>query len=352
MTQNHISKKVFLLGAGFSKAVNSSYPLLQGRDSLTEKVIEKFDESYEKQSLVKHLDELPPVLHKNIEELLTYLNTDFPWKTKTQKKQNEALYEALTNAIVEEINSVPKNLRNMDSYLVNFIRQVNKKRYPVITLNYDTLFEELTQKYYEPQHSNEKIRYGDLYQIPIMDLHNRLGGSFWGSRNHNVHLCSHLLKLHGSTNWYFSEMNNTLYYEQDLIENEKYIKDDLIPYIIPPILDKNSFYNHQLIKVLWEKTHKYLETADEIYVIGFSLPQTDISVRFLLQSALRNNYAKIYFINTAKEVSLKKNYNILFKGKQTNTLWGDIRNYDYCGFVNPLKKFITEKFLVEEGVRA
>ena len=91
-------KKVFLLGAGFSKAVNSNYPLM---DELTKQVFERLA----KESVKEHLCEIPPQVKQNIESLLTYLSTDFPWKTDTTKYANLTLYSSivkiLSNIFVE-----------------------------------------------------------------------------------------------------------------------------------------------------------------------------------------------------------------------------------------------------------
>lgn len=376
MIKEDMPKKVFFLGAGFSKAVNGFYPLLKRTPNslkstslgLTEIVLLSFEKKYKNTPLAKHLAELPESLNDNIEELLTYLNTDFPWKEECQKKQDEALYEALTIEIVNEINTIDKRKRSsapnslfdddLDNDNINpveFIKYVNNNKYPVITLNYDTLFEELTLKHHIVEQKDVNLNHGDLYQIPIVNLHNRLGSNFWDNRNHQTNFCSHLLKLHGSVNWLFSKMSNTLYYEYNLPENETYLEMDLIPYIIPPVLDKNSLYNHQLIKSLWQKAHEYLENAEEIYIIGFSLPQTDISVKFLFQAALKHSRAQVYIINPQKQETLEASFSNLFGGRDLGLAenWQQKRiDYTYTGIKRPLEEFINKEILAKEGANA
>lgn len=371
MIKKDMPKKVFFLGAGFSKAVNGFYPLLKRNpDSLkstslglTERVLLQFEEKYGNTPLAKHLNELPESLNDNIEELLTFLNTDFPWKSEIQKKQDEALYECLTKEIVEVIDTIDKkknpnkmhylfddNLEQDNINPIELIRYINTNRYPVITLNYDTLFEELTLNNY----SNGKCKYSDLYQMPIMDIKNRLGNGYLTDWNDDTIKCSHLLKLHGSVNWLFSKMSKTLYYEHNLPQNLQYLKEDLIPYIIPPILDKNNLYNHQLIKILWRKAHEYLSNAEEIYIIGFSLPKTDISVKFLFQSALKNSNAKTYLINVSSEKDLADNFYNLYAIKNPKMYKVNSRlsliDYAYCGIDKPIEKFINEKILIDKNV--
>lgn len=369
MDKKNQPKKVFFLGAGFSKAINTSYPLLNtvveksgyATKGLTQLTLDGIINSHHYNSSLKnHLTELPESLLDNIEELLTFLNTDFPWKDQIQKKQDEALYEALTREVAKTIRNIGKNpdypsliqneTKNIDA--TKLIQYINENKYPVITLNYDTLFEELTLSNYKSK--NGKINYSDLYQIPIIDLENRLGQGYLSDWNDDVIKCSHLLKLHGSVNWYFSKMSNSLYYEHNLPQNLQYLKDDLAPYIIPPVLDKNSLYNHQLIKLQWQKAHDYIKDAEEIYIIGFSLPQTDISVKFLFQSALKNSTAKTYLINVSKKEALANNFYNLYAVKSpkmyTDNLRLNLINYSYCGMDYPLEKFINEKILDSQEI--
>ena len=64
-----MAKKVFFLGAGFSKAINRGYPLLS---ELTKNV----DEKLLKASNSQHYGELSDDIKNDVESLLTYLSTD------------------------------------------------------------------------------------------------------------------------------------------------------------------------------------------------------------------------------------------------------------------------------------
>jgi hypothetical protein len=95
-------------------------------------------------------------------------------------------------------------------------------------------------------------------------------------------------------------------------------------------MDKNAFYNHVMIKSLWKKAKELLQNADEIYIIGFSFPQTDISIRFLFQSALKEKQPNIYVVNKESSTKLKQNYSQIFTGRDVN--------YDLCGNNNVIKQ--------------
>ena len=105
-------------------------------------------------------------------------------------------------------------------------------------------------------------------------------------------------------------------------------------------MDKKSFYYHTMIKSLWKNAHELLQNADEIFIIGFSFPQTDISVRFLFQSALQGKTPKIYVINKVDDHSKEKliyNYSQIFSEHNVN--------YDFCNtsdVINKIGVFLEE----------
>ena len=106
-------------------------------------------------------------------------------------------------------------------------------------------------------------------------------------------------------------------------------------------MDKNAFYNHIAIHALWQQAEKLLKEADEVYIIGFSFPQTDLSVKYLFQSALRKSNAKIYVVNPEKEETLRVNYNKVFGDDNQNVC------YDYSGR-SERDYTVTERFILEK----
>jgi hypothetical protein len=108
-----------------------------------------------------------------------------------------------------------------------------------------------------------------------------------------------LLKLHGSINWGLSGEEIIPRYIQeahfDLWGDNKYVYYDLgsklsnkthndkplsgPPVIIPPTWDKNSY--HAQISNVWSVAASELSTAENIIVIGYSLPETDSFFRYL-----------------------------------------------------------------------
>ncbi len=174
----------------------------------------------------------------------------------------------------------------------------------------------------------------NFYRMPILPASFREGRVFSPSANYTR---IHLLKLHGSINWHYSgEIGAT---SEQIYYSEGYVPD-LVPFIIPPVLDKNSSYTHTTLKTLWSFGADYLKLANEIYIIGYSLPETDLPVNFYLQENIRPG-AKVYVINkpTNSDVlnKLKERYaQILPEGISLN--------FDFCSVDgNPIEKFIQEK---------
>jgi len=114
-----------------------------------------------------------------------------------------------------------------------------------------------------------------------------------------------LMKLHGSLNWFnsienkkivpydFSEINKWYFTEHALNEDDskvsinllkkfsnetiKYKEEELSsnPIIIPPTWNKIEFsYSFEIAKV-WQKAVEELSNAENIFVIGYSYPETD-----------------------------------------------------------------------------
>jgi hypothetical protein len=251
---------------------------------------------------------------ENFEHLLTYLSTDLPWKNEEEVYTDKALYSQITNNIhkifwdkawesLEEREKICNKYNALFSYFVNNMDKIN-----FITLNYDLLLEILLQYSFNlksPQNNNDYlITSAKMYHYPMtwIGLRSQLTGMTIGDENDRD--TPQILKLHGSVNWYWSKQNSseTIYYKNlDKREYDIRLDAGLVPFIIPPVMDKNGFYNHILIKSLWQRAKQILWEASEIYIIGFSFPQTDTSIRFLFQSIVDGPFKEVYIVNKTNE---------------------------------------------------
>ncbi|HEB9344428.1 TPA: hypothetical protein RZK20_000954 [Campylobacter coli] len=301
---------VFFFGAGFSKSLNNYYPTLA---ELSNYFLEN-GFIYENEKIYKD----------NLEQLLTYLITPLPFKTREDILRDEASYLEKINKIskffIELLKT--KEIDKNNKYILNLSQYINDNKCTCITLNYDLLLEEIL-------FLTHKIdSYDVFYKIPIKQIDerkntksNNYGFNFYqGDFNINNNFVE-IIKLHGSINWYCDQAysNSQIYSFMEKVDRYKdELFVDLKPLIIPPILDKTNNYNHILLRSLWKKAFKAIQKAKNIYIYGFSFPITDLSVVYLFKSALQNKQDyKIYVINTKSHIDdKKKRYKEIFgKGK-------------------------------------
>ena len=102
-----------------------------------------------------------------------------------------------------------------------------------------------------------------------------------------------LLKLHGSLSWRYARPNGGsggLIYETAGVDNCQWNAQslssswpaeywaDLDPMIVPPAAVKSPYYSNGVLQAYWRLAAKKLSQAEELVIMGFSLPQTDLLV--------------------------------------------------------------------------
>ena len=304
-------KNVFFFGAGFSKAITSESKTLQ---ELTEYVTELL--MNENSTASFHYKNFVPDTYKdNIEVLMTYLSSALPYKRNEQRLQDKALYTNLTNKIADFFYSLKVDYGSSMENLKNVCRSIWDNDSTCITLNYDTILEFILREYIKNNASRNIEFYADdinyFYKCQLTHPLS-LDGSI-NIINANSIISSavvNVVKLHGSINWYTDNKTDTIfYYPKRNIKNKH-----LEPFIIPPVMDKMNFYNMPALDALWYQAYSALESAENIFIIGFSFPKTDISMHYLFKSALNNSTKDIYVVNIDKSLEFQEQYNNIFKG--------------------------------------
>ena len=336
-----MTNDVFFLGSGFSKAIDSDYETLDGlSNTIINKIIQNDGANRE------HLSKgIPDVYKENIELFLTYLYSNLPYETGVELSLDEALYKETTNYIAEHFHSktYSNTILENNQALNNLLLYIINNKVTCITLNYDLLLEKLLKDSQQP--FRKTIDFENLYNLPLRELTPR--GSFRVVEEGSLDDISRkdlpeIIKLHGSINWGSVGLtaNDIVYYIAD--DDEDYKKSSLQTFIVPPVLDKTQLYMNHVIRTAWQRAFNSLKNAENIYIYGFSLPFTDLSVRFLFQSALIKNDKKpsIYVINTANaiEPSDIKNY---CKDRYCEVFKGYNLKFNYC-CDNSLEKFVNE----------
>lgn len=87
-----------------------------------------------------------------------------------------------------------------------------------------------------------------------------------------------LYKIHGSLNWFQCPICNKIYFEEC---NCHKCKIKTLPIIVPPSFFKS--YQNKYLSKIWELTEESFSEADKIIFCGYSFPDADIYIKYLLK---------------------------------------------------------------------
>jgi NAD-dependent SIR2 family protein deacetylase len=298
----------FLLGAGFSKALHPSMPVVT--------------------ELLKQIDmpkDIPQAIKNDLEQILSYLWTNYPWNTEIQHLKNKVnflelnkqIYNIIANAEFDawerlHNGNIPQHYVYIDELSEGkFMWQAqlakllcNSEKFSIITMNYDTLLERLMIIY-----GNIKL----IYTAPLQRL-NGIWNQYIPEGNTFTYYTGDidskfvfnkepsLYKLHGSVSWFSLDAleSNSPIYNNDMDKSYTFSKTDLefdnslFPIIVPPVADKSSLYNNKVLRSQWIRASIDLKKCDTLYCVGYSLPISDLPMRLFLSQACTNiKYVKI-----------------------------------------------------------
>ncbi|WP_405813835.1 SIR2 family protein [Streptomyces sp. NBC_01390] len=278
--------RVFILGAGFSKAINPLMPTLY---QLTDSVKEAFHGRG-----IDISDDLAG-FGNDLERWLSSLADPGPWLTVAEKMRNRAQFIEVSDDIAQSITALELRVAHnaAPSWLGPLVQYWDRTESTVITFNYDRLVE---LAYLQSADKQDKWP-GELYSIPVTPAALRVSAVVGGDRRPTLKL----LKLHGSVSWWYSGPEGG---EFDVIyeaswhgsfnegisnmweEVETYVSDKL-PLLIPPAATKTPFYSNRLLATQWQIAAQALREAEELVIMGYSAPPTDLAVTNLISSNFR-----------------------------------------------------------------
>lgn len=310
---------VYLLGAGFARAIAPAMPLLQ---DLAHHVARELDADGRIPS------EVGAMMQQNFAHALSYLEQAKPWVTEADNLRHRALFLEISNAIAEDLEA--RVARAADAlcartppWLRQLVRHWHERRCTVITLNYDTLIE--TVSAIVPLPGSKHIAARDLYPPLLTDAGLRTGGR----PSHAPFSTYRLLKLHGSTNWYYSgraqARGEPIYFvppppyprrrsarRASHVERMNAVADKY-PFLVPPIYDKSSLLTHETIRALWFEAGEALGRARRILCIGYSLPASDLTMSHFLRTTCAPG-ARFQVVNQSQEALT--HFEELFRGTE------------------------------------
>jgi hypothetical protein len=285
---------VFVLGAGFSRAISPEMPLT---DELGVKLLVRLRKQLPRRLRV---DEFPP--GQNFETWLSQLATDQPYLSEVQNAENRAVFLRMAEGIDDILgkNMLQVLARPAPLWFSQFVRMVHHARSTLITFNYDTLVECLVFS-----------RLGSL-GIPDTDDGSNVDWSEltgglppWAPGNARLGAeradTLRLLKLHGSLNWYWRPGDESglsvarrglpgRFGEPQPYDEEERRREvpGRSPFVVPPTASKSSYYSNPITREMWSQAVARLREARCVVLMGYSLPSTDVTVTIMLADAIRD----------------------------------------------------------------
>lgn len=172
------------------------------------------------------------------------------------------------------------------------------------------------------------LNYDILLDSALLELYNKwdvdYGIKFRNFNDPRPNKGIKLLKLHGSLNWKFCPVCNDMELhlggkiaDKIITQKIRCDKDNVPqrPVIIPPTWLK--VYDNAYITKIWLEAEHVLRRATEVFFIGYSLPESDFHIRYLLKKALyrKEGNPRIIVITDPKNrqgSSLHKRYRRFF----------------------------------------
>lgn len=275
-------RQVFVLGAGFSRAIAAQMPLTTDLIPLINGQLAK------PQRLTGvELEELQ-ALGNDIESWLTILAQPQPFFDDIRNTENKARFLQISEALAQVIitrQNIALSTPEPPTWLVNLEKRWNENESTVITLNYDLLVEQASWS----AHAQE---YPLLWHIPVQDIRSRQSSTLGIGRYDAP--CFTLLKLHGSVNWFAHESKESaIYYVGSPIwdwrtydESElQWLIRDLRRTIVPPVTAKDPYLANSLMISQWRAARDAVAQATELHILGYSMPPADQTLRSLLAAA-------------------------------------------------------------------
>jgi hypothetical protein len=59
-----------------------------------------------------------------------------------------------------------------------------------------------------------------------------------------------------------------------------------VPFVVPPAAPKSPYYRNAIIREVWQQAAHALRRADRVFIVGYSLPPTDLTFASMLTDTL------------------------------------------------------------------
>ena len=327
---------MFVLGAGFTRAFLPEAPLLVDHYKIDD-LIEKYKVFPDVVNILESEKNKIPDGRINIENLFTRVYNGMPYDSRHDV--SALLLSDLKELFMQRLVQARKGVFHSNE-LGQFAKYCVENHITCITFNYDDV---LDQALWEVKKLTQ-VSKGKEYWHPDGGYGFFCRPSICCVTDTSVTMdvtAMHLLKLHGSVNW-FVRFGSTVPYTIDaIVHNEEwltitqsmglldldeempFIREEISghlekdPFIIPPVLDKSAIMGQPVFKLIWRLAYKALTAAQHIVFLGYSMPATDIASGFLFGEALKklpvSNFKIVNHCNTeATQKDLEQAYRRVF----------------------------------------
>ncbi len=310
VTEDPDVASVFVLGAGFSKAISDRMPTT---DELGNAVVAA-DESPEVLAQA-------PFENGRFETWLSRLAEDQPDLEADENLRNRATFLRLSRLIRDILSQCQEDAsEGVCDWLIDLMSTWHARHATVLTLNYDTLVEDALQMI---RPWNWQAARGPVWDDILSHLPPRV--PMPGTFDVPSTTTFGLFKLHGSLNWYTTSGLDTapVYrwtttHPKSAEEVRRYLPDS-VPFVVPPAATKSSYYRSPVIHEIWQRAAASLRTAQRMALLGYSLPPADLVVSGMISDACRSRAPVVDVVNPCAD-DIAARVKLLLPGSEVNLL--------------------------------
>lgn len=236
----------------------------------------------------------------NVEHWLSLLAEPAPWLGSSEQMRNSALFVDVSKAIHEVMTAMQIKVAivNPPAWLFPLVKYWHRTQATVITFNYDCLVELAYMDAVASEVAPRQCQSSDPLVIPVTPAALRTVSVIGGNGPETFKL----LKLHGSLDWWYSglgaEPSDPIYrmgwlgdFKRGIVPTwgAQTLVADKVPMLIPPAATKTPFYQNRLLAAQWVQAGEALREAEELILMGYSAPVTDLTVTTLIATQFKGD---------------------------------------------------------------
>lgn len=294
-----------VLGAGFSKAIHDGMPTA---DELGSKAVSR-----------AKIGHAPAFENGRFESWLSRLAEPQPDLSAAENADNAATFACVVEHVHSVMVDAQESVEVIPGWLARLATALHFRRSTVVTFNYDTLVERVIESI-------------GLWDFEIggqssWEMTSAVRGRFDGRPNsrgkvgwhsvirdipplpapfrsmENLPASFHLLKLHGSLNWYWvpGDVSGATLNAWHLLDTSagclrRYLPGRE-PFIVPPAATKSAYFANPIMREIWRTARGAFTRADSVHFVGYSLPITDLLSSSMIAEGLSQRNPTIGLVN-------------------------------------------------------